>query len=565
MREDGAAGFILARVRARPLTVLFVVIFLAWLPGFFTIPPLDRDESRFAQASKQMLETGDFVSIRLGEQERDQKPIGIYWLQAASTAVFDVFLPEGDKGREIWTYRMVSFLGAFAALVLTFRMVRSFADVETAFFAALLLGLTGLLMSEAEIAKTDAVLLATIVGSQSVILRTYLGTRRDAAVPSPSFGKILLGWACFAIGILVKGPVIVLVCTASVAAISVWDRDWRWLKTLRPLPGILLALVLVLPWAIAIGIETHGAFYEKSLGQDFAMKLAGGQETHGAPPGYFTLLAPLTFWPASLVLLPGIVYGIRHWREPVVRYLLCWVATTWLMFELAPTKLPHYVLPAYPALGILAALWLTSARKSSEPSAERIALAVSCALFALVGLALAGLLLWAPMRFGPGPAPWLYVAAAAGVACVLGATALMLRGSRIGAAGVAALSAMILYAIAGYGTLPALDAFKLSPHLAQAVARHRLDNDPPIVLAGYSEPSAMFLLGTKTRLMNGADAGAAVANGGLAAVEQSEQESFLKVVKEKSTSATALEEIDGTNYSNGRKLRLILYRVARGH
>ena len=66
MREGMAEG-ILAGLERRPLAVLFVVVLLAWLPGFFTIPPLDRDESRFAQASKQMLETGDFVAIRLGE------------------------------------------------------------------------------------------------------------------------------------------------------------------------------------------------------------------------------------------------------------------------------------------------------------------------------------------------------------------------------------------------------------------------------------------------------------------------------------------------------------------
>jgi len=70
----------------RAVAVLVLFALLAWIPGFFTLPPLDRDESRFAQASKQMIETGNFVEIRLGEEARDQKPVGIYWLQAASTA-----------------------------------------------------------------------------------------------------------------------------------------------------------------------------------------------------------------------------------------------------------------------------------------------------------------------------------------------------------------------------------------------------------------------------------------------------------------------------------------------
>ena len=560
MQQSGTEG-VLARLERRPLTVLFFIALLAWLPGFFTLPPLDRDESRFAQASKQMLETRDFVTIHLGEEERSQKPIGIYWLQSASTAVFNVFVPEGDKGRAIWTYRVPSFLGAFAALALTFGLVRRFAGVRPAFLAALLLGLTGVLMAEAKIAKTDAVLLATIVGCQSVIIRTYLSTRPGAGITPISLLPILLGWACFAFGVLVKGPVILFVCGASILAISVWDRDWRWLKALRPLPGLALALLIVLPWAIAIGIETQGSFYQKSLGQDFAMKLAGGQEKHGAPPGYFTLLAPLTFWPASLVLFPGIVYGVRNWRRPEVRYLLAWVATTWLMFELAPTKLPHYVMPAYPALAILAALWLSEPKRSGSLM-ERVALIASALVFAVVGVVLAGFLLWAPSRFGAGPAPWLYVVAALALLAVGAAAFMMLRNKRIEAVGMAGLSAMLLYAIAGYGTVPALDEFKLSPHLAEAVARHRLATDPPVILAGYSEPSAMFLLGTKTRLMNGPEAGAAAASGGLAAVERGEQLVFLQAVEKMSASATMLEGIDGTNYSNGRRLHLILYRVA---
>src|SRR5690348_16463322 len=107
--------------RQKPLAVLLLICVLAWLPGFFTLPPLDRDESRFAQATKQMLETGDFVDINLGGVPRYEKPVGIYWLQAASTAVF------GTGARDsIWTYRVPSLLGALAGVAATFWLVRSF-------------------------------------------------------------------------------------------------------------------------------------------------------------------------------------------------------------------------------------------------------------------------------------------------------------------------------------------------------------------------------------------------------------------------------------------------------
>ncbi|MBV9748528.1 MAG: glycosyltransferase family 39 protein, partial [Acetobacteraceae bacterium] len=65
----------------RPRACLVLLCLLCWLPGFFTLPPSDRDESRFAQATKQMIETGDLVRIRNGDEERNRKPIGIYWMQ----------------------------------------------------------------------------------------------------------------------------------------------------------------------------------------------------------------------------------------------------------------------------------------------------------------------------------------------------------------------------------------------------------------------------------------------------------------------------------------------------
>jgi 4-amino-4-deoxy-L-arabinose transferase-like glycosyltransferase len=548
-----------AYLSRHPLAMLLFICVVAWLPGFFTLPPLDRDESRFAQATKQMLETRDFVDIRLGDEARYEKPVGIYWLQAVSTAV----LGSGPRD-QIWTYRVPSLLGALGAVAATFWLMRAFAGVEAAFFAGLVLGLSTLLMSEAKIAKTDAVLLASTVVTQAVIMRFYLSARAPGAAPAPGLTVALLGWAAFGLGTLVKGPVIGVVCLASVAAIVVWDRDWRWLARLHAGPGLAVALAIVLPWLIAIGLASHGLFFEKSLGQDFAQKLAGGQETHGAPPGYYTALANLTFWPGSLLLLPGIVFGIAHRREPAVRYLLGWAAATWLIFELAPTKLPHYVLPAYPALAALCALWLTSG-VHSESKTQRIARHVSLALYVMVGLALAVVVAWTPQRFGTGSPWWLIFAACLSGLAVLAAIPQMLARRFYRGFALASLSAIILYAVAGFLTVPRLTELWISPRLAQAVARHADPKDPPVAAAGYAEPSIAFLLGTQTRLDDGPEAGrAAASSGGLALVAEDQRRGFLGAVEKGGARADALEEIDGLNYSKGRKTRITLYRVVPG-
>lgn len=549
-------NILVAQVHRRPLAALLLICVLAWLPGFFTLPPLDRDESRFAQATKQMLESGDYININLGDGPRYEKPVGIYWLQAASTAV----LGTGPRN-QIWTYRIPSLLGALTAVAATFFLVRLFAGIETAFAAGLLLGMSVLLMSEAKIAKTDAALVGCITVAQAVLMRIYLSVRTPDTVMPPTRGLVMLGWTAFALGILIKGPVVVLVCGASIIAVSLADRDWRWLSRLHALTGFGLAVLIIAPWAIAIGIVSGGQFYQTSLGGDFATKLIGEQETHGGPYGYYAMLAHLTFWPGSLALLPGIVLGITRWREPAIRYLLLWAATAWLMFEIAPTKLPHYVLPAYPAIAALCAVWLTDVAASSR--SLRVAAAVSLALFVLVGIALGGFVAWAPEQYGSGGTIALYLLAAMGVIAALAVLVPALKGQRLAAAGMACLSAVILYSAAGLLSVPRLDQLWLSPRLADSVARHAMPEDPPIVTAGYAEPSISFLLGTRTALETGAGAALiAGKTGGLVLVDSGENDTFLKLIAEAGGKAEALDEISGLNYSRGRETRITLYRVA---
>src|SRR3954454_15795448 len=99
----------------RPYLLLAGFCLLLYLPGIASIPPLDRDEARFAQATRQMLETGDFLRIRFQDEARNKKPAGIYWLQAASVAAFST--PESSA---IWPYRLPSVAGALIAALLIF-------------------------------------------------------------------------------------------------------------------------------------------------------------------------------------------------------------------------------------------------------------------------------------------------------------------------------------------------------------------------------------------------------------------------------------------------------------
>ncbi len=541
------------RLASRPYSVLVIICLLAWLPGFVSLPVLDRDEARFAQASKQMVESGDWVNIRFGQEPRYKKPAGIYWLQAAATKVLG-----RPPYTAIWTYRLPSLLGAMAAVILTFWCFRALAPPKAALGAALLLGLSLGVSAEAHIAKTDAVLLACTVAAQGILLRVYLSARAKA--PALTLPLILLGWTAVAAGILIKGPVIVGVLALSALGVSLWDRNWGWLKQIRPGLGAALVLALIAPWLIAIGIVSHGQFFVRALGHDFAAKLANGQEGHGAPPGYYILLSTITLWPATIGVLPGLSRAFALRDKPALRFVLSWTVANWLMFALVPTKLPHYILPVYPALAALSGLWLADiGPRGRWEGGLRKAAAIQFAVGAII-LAIA--ISYAPMRYGEGAPIWLLGLSAAGIGVSVFASYQVWQERRGMALLSAVLAALILYPSLMWGAAPRLQRIWLSPRLAKIVDKDRRPGDPPIIVSGYDEPSVIFLLGTDTRIDTGARAARIAAHkGGLVLVDQYQRAAFLAQIADSHVHVRVEGVVKGINYSHGRKEIITVYRV----
>src|SRR5712692_7846175 len=167
----------------RPYALLAGLCLVLYLPGIAAIPPLDRDEARFAQATRQMLETGDFLRIRFQDEARNKKPAGIYWLQAVAVGALST-----PAATAIWPYRLPSLLGAMAAVLSIFALGAAlFRDRttprRTAAIAAVLLASALGTVAEAHIAKTDAALLFAIVAGQGALGLAYLGARTGRRVP----------------------------------------------------------------------------------------------------------------------------------------------------------------------------------------------------------------------------------------------------------------------------------------------------------------------------------------------------------------------------------------------
>jgi 4-amino-4-deoxy-L-arabinose transferase-like glycosyltransferase len=529
-----------------------LVALIAGLPGLFAMPPLDRDESRFAQATAQMLETDDLVVIKFQDQPRFKKPIGIHWLQAASVTAFSA-----AEDRGIWAYRIPSLLGAMLAAAACAWGAAALLGPRTGLLAGGILGATILLSTEAFIAKTDATLCGFTTLAMAALARMYAAQLNGETV---NRWTKLAFWIGLAMGVLIKGPVGLMVIVLSLLMLAIWDRKARWLKDLGWSWGLILAAAIILPWATMITVATDGAFWSTAVKGDLAPKLAGGQESHGAMFGSYALGAFLLVFPGTLLLPAGLVEGWKGRKTAGIRFALCWLIPTWLVFELLPTKLVHYTLPAYPALAMLMAA-------SLRGPLGKIPRIIGAVLSALAGVLFAGLAAYLYKAHGdPTDLPvTLLTALLFAVAGVAGAVLILRKTAATALVTAGALGVLAHGALVGL-FVPRLEPLMLSPRLEQALEKAglapRAGAPGPVAVTGYSEPSMVFLLGTTTELTDPDGAAQAIAEGRPAVVEGRQEKTFQAALTALGQVARPAGVVTGLDYSDGDKERLTLYRGA---
>jgi 4-amino-4-deoxy-L-arabinose transferase-like glycosyltransferase len=537
----------------RAVALLAICGFLLFLPGFFSIPPIDRDEARFAQATKQMVESGDFVDIRFQDDVRYKKPVGIYWMQAAAVETASALgLPRAQV--RIWIYRVPSLIGALGAVLLTYWTALAFVTRRGAVLAALIMASSVLLNVEARLAKTDAMLLLTVVAVMGALARVYLSWQRGEDSPHPPWSLPAIFWTALAGGILLKGPLILMFVALTIVTLAILDRSAAWLWRLRPVWGLLWLLVLVLPWFVAIFWRAGDAFFTDSIGGDMLSKLSA-QESHGMPPGLYLLLFWLTFWPAAPLAAMAAPAVWRARREPGAQFLLAWLIPSWIVFEAVLTKLPHYVLPLYPAIAILTVgalerrvlsrSWLTSG------AAWWFAIPALGSLAAVVGAV--------SLTRQPVFLAWPFVAAA----LIFGLFAWWLYDdNRAERSLLNAVVAALFLAFAIYGVvLPALTPLFPSAEVARAL-RNVVCVGPKAAAAGFHEPSLVFMTGTSTLLTDGSGAADFLAQGScrFALVEQRSERSFAQRAEAIGLRYDVASRVEGYNISQGRAVSIAIFR-----
>ncbi|SIO54936.1 4-amino-4-deoxy-L-arabinose transferase [Bradyrhizobium erythrophlei] len=537
----------------RAMVFLTLVGLVFFLPGFFTIPPIDRDEARFAQATKQMVETGDFVDIRFQDDVRYKKPVGIYWLQSAAVeTASQLGLPRAQL--RIWLYRVPSLIGAIGAVLLTYWAALTFVTRRGAALAALMICSCVLLGGEARLAKTDAMLLLTVVAAMGAMARVYLSWQRGEDPARPPWSSPAIFWTALAGGILLKGPLILMFVGLTIAALAILDRSAVWLWRMRPVWGLTWLLVLVLPWFVAIFWRAGDAFFADSIGGDMLSKLAA-QESHGAPPGLYLLLFWVTFWPGAPLAGMAAPAVWRARREPGAQFLLAWLIPSWIVFEAVLTKLPHYVLPLYPAIAIL-----------TVGALERRVLSRSWLIrgaawwFAIPAIA-AVIAIVAAIKLTHQPVfpAWPLLA----VAMIFGLVAWWLfEESRAERSLLNAVIAAALLAAGVYGVvIPSLTTLFPSAEVARAL-RNVVCVGPKAAAAGFQEPSLVFMTGTDTLLTDGSGAADFLAQGScrFGLVESRSERSFIQRAEAIGLRYNAPTRIDGYNISQGRAVSIAIFR-----
>ena len=539
-RLDARIAAYLDRLAARQalaagLIALLAAVFL--VPGQATLPITDRDEARYVLASKQMLETGDFVEPRNLDQPRWKKPVGIYWLQAGAAAATG----HGADAPE-WVWRLPSSLGIAAAALLTLWALTPLVGAGPAAVAGLVVAASVVTAFEGHIAKTDAALLAVIVLAQGALIRAL------ERVPEAGFAwPHALFWAALAAGTLIKGPIVVIVAGGTLLWLVAVELSFDALRRTRPWPGLLLFAALTLPWFALIGIRTDWAFYAEAVGRDLLGKVDGAAEGHTGPPGYYLMTVWVTFWPWTPLALLALPAAWAARRSEAMRFLAGWIIPTWLVFAVATTKLPHYVMPALPAVGGVIGYWLFAGHERARPVLRLVA----ALAFVLGGAALAAVAVGGPLWMTGEVVVSAAVLSGIGVFLTLIGALALGRGLPRAAAVLGVAAAALLIPAVIREALPRIEPLWMSERMAALDARFDACAPYPVVGSGYGELSLAILAGTDTRFGDTATALAALrdtAPGARAFIPASEAEA---VAADLGGAVHVLGRVEGINYNRG--------------
>ena len=537
----------LAMSPAASLAAILIVALVCFLPGFMSIAPLDGDEPGYAVAAREMVDTGDYASIRLQTENTIWRPRGAYWIQALV-----VTLAGGSP--PLWVQRLPSLAAAVAAAMLTWWTALAFGRPRAALLAGLFIAASGLVGLEARLATADAILLAATTLSCGALARLWLN--REAEHTGLLAG---LFWIGLGVAILAKGAVAPAMALAAAIILSLERLEFAWLRRLRASTGVVLLFLIVSPWLIAVALtllqgpsDGPSADFLDRLGVSFALK---------APPGSYLLLLPLLAGPCATFIFIALPWIWTEYRRPIVFFALAWAGPLWIAAELVQTKQPQNVLPAIPAIAMVAAAAI-------DAGAGRIGGRISW-FYSL------GPLLWPPLVAIVMPVVFyalegsIPVAAtlAFAVAAVLGPITWvwLRRGDAVGAAALSVVTVIFIYAGFFGAFVPGLSGIRIGERVAATAAKSVPCFGPAYAAAGYPEESIVLALGARTRIVDPWAAADFLSTSGcrVAAIDASQVSSFRQRADDLGISVVDHGHVAGFNLRKMRTVDVHLFTAGR--
>ena len=318
--------------------ILLLLALGAWLGRVDLLTP---DEARHAEIAREMFLDGNWIAPRIYGEPYYDKPALFYWLTGASLHAF---------GLKAWAARLPSVLGALFATVMTAWWVRTAWGPRVARLATGMLATTLFFVAVGRYVVIDMLLTAALTGAMAwlgVVWNDPPGRRR-AVWPI---------YACTAVGVLAKGPV-ALVLVAGVAVVAAaFERKPSLLLRLHPARGLLLLTALAAPWYVAAWIHDPAYIRTFLWEHNFARYAVPGALAHQEPWYFYLLALPVVMLPWSMVVPGGLLAG---WQKPSpgFRHALAWATVVLGFFSFSQTKLPTYVLSAFPPLLAVGAVYV---------------------------------------------------------------------------------------------------------------------------------------------------------------------------------------------------------------